>query len=70
MKPLLSIRQASELTGLSVATLYKYKLLRIVPFVKLGRRLLFDEDCLAVWIDEHKGASAPRTPVHKGSTNA
>jgi excisionase family DNA binding protein len=54
MRPLLSIKRASELTGLSVATLYKYVLLRIVPFVKLGTRVLFDEDRLAAWIDEHR----------------
>jgi excisionase family DNA binding protein len=54
MKPLLSIKEASELTGLSVATLYKYKLLRTVPFVKIGRRLLFDEDRLVAWIDGHR----------------
>ena len=35
MKPLLSIKQASELTGLSVPTLYKYVFLRTIPFVKL-----------------------------------
>ncbi len=54
MKPLLNIKQASELTGLSVATLYKYVFLRTIPFVKLSTRVLFDEDSLAAWIDEHR----------------
>lgn len=54
MKPLLSIKKAAELTGLSVATLYKYKLLRVVPFVKIGTRVLFEEDRLSAWIDEHR----------------
>lgn len=54
MKPLLNIKQASELTGLSVPTLYKYVFLRIVPFVKISTRVLFDEDKLGEWIDEHR----------------
>jgi len=54
MKPLLSIKEASELVGLSVPTLYKYILLGTVPHVKLGTRVLFDEDRLAAWVDEHR----------------
>jgi excisionase family DNA binding protein len=54
MKPLLSIKEASELVGLSVPTLYKYVLLRTVPFVKLGTRVLFDEDRLETYVNEHR----------------
>ena len=54
MKPLLSIKQASELTGLSIRTLHKYIFLRSVPHVKISTRVMFDEDRLAAWVDEHR----------------
>lgn len=54
MKPLLSIKQASELTGLSVPTIYKYRLHGIIPYVKSSTRLLFDQDSLEAWIGEHR----------------
>lgn len=54
MKPLLSIKQASDLTGLSVPTLYKYVFLRTIPHVKISTRVLFDQDSLAKYIDEHR----------------
>ena len=66
MKSLLSIKQASTLTGLSVATLYKYKLLGTIPFVKLGRRLLFDEDRLVAWIDEHRSEPVMTNAATRG----
>ena len=54
MKPVLAIKQASELTGLSVPTIYRYVLLRTIPHVKISTRVLFDEDSLAKYIDEHR----------------
>ena len=54
MKALLSIKETSELVGLSVPTLYKYVLLRTVPHVKIGARALFDEERLAAWVNEHR----------------
>lgn len=54
MKALLNIKRASELTGLSVPTLYKYIFLRTVPYVKISTRVMFDEDRLAAWVDEHR----------------
>ena len=54
MKPLLSIKEASELVGLSVPTLYKYVFLRTVPYIKIGTRVLFDEDMTAAWVNEHR----------------
>lgn len=54
MKPLLSIKEASELVGLSVPSLYKYCFLRTIPHTKIGTRLLFDEDRLAAWVNEHR----------------
>ena len=53
MNRLLTISEASELTRLSVKTLYSYTCRRKVPFVKLNGALRFDEDRLRRWIDEH-----------------
>jgi excisionase family DNA binding protein len=53
MSKLLTISEASELTRLTVKTLYSKVCRREVPFTKLGGKLLFDEDRLRKWIDEH-----------------
>ena len=50
MKALLTIEEASELTKLSVKTLYTYAEKEKVPFIKLGRRVLFNEEELEKWV--------------------
>ncbi len=50
---LLTIAEASGITRLSVKTLYSKVCRREVPFTKLGGKLLFDEDRLRKWIDDH-----------------
>jgi len=50
---LLTIQEASELTRLSVKTLYNATCKRTIPFTKLGGKLLFDEAKLVAWIEEH-----------------
>jgi excisionase family DNA binding protein len=54
MARLLTIQEASALTRLRPKTLYSYTSQRTVPFVKLGGRVLFDEDRLLKWIEAHK----------------
>ena len=39
---LITIQQASLVTGVSVATLYKWVNQRKIPFIKLGRLVKFD----------------------------
>jgi len=43
-KTLLSVKQLSEATGLSVSTLYKSVNAGKLPCLRLGRRILFDLD--------------------------
>ena len=50
MKALLTIEEASELTKLSIKTLYTYAEKEKMPHIKLGRRVLFDEDKLEEWV--------------------
>lgn len=60
---IINIDEASELTRLSRATLYKYKLTGQIPFVKIGRRLLFDADRLETWCLSH--CHEPKKEVKK-----
>lgn len=48
---LLSTSEAAEFLGISKHTLNSWKSQRRVPFVKLGRRTLFDPDVLADFIE-------------------
>jgi len=49
---MMNIKEAAQLTGLGVGTLYKYKLLGRIPFTKIGTRVLFDADALEAWLRE------------------
>ena len=49
----LSITQAAQLLGLSTSTLYKKTSAKSIPFFKLGRKVLFDEEVLERWICSH-----------------
>jgi excisionase family DNA binding protein len=54
MEQLLSVHQAAELLGISRWTLESWKAKRKIPFVKLGRRCLFDPQDLSEWIAANK----------------
>lgn len=53
MNRLLGVKEAAELLGIKVPTLYKYVCQGTVPVVKIGSRVLFDPDRLAVWVRKH-----------------
>ncbi|MDC7228527.1 MAG: helix-turn-helix domain-containing protein [Spirochaetales bacterium] len=50
MKALLTIEEAAKLTRLSVKTIYTYAERETIPHIKLGRRVLFEEDKLEEWV--------------------
>lgn len=50
---LLSIGQASEYLGLQVDTIYRMVSQRRIPFVKVGRRTMFDVRLLDDWLEKH-----------------
>ena len=50
---LINIQDVAEYTGLSVHTLYAMVSQRRIPFVKMGRRTMFDPKELDRWIAEN-----------------
>ena len=48
---LLNVKQAAELLGYEVATIYDKTHRRIIPFMKKGRKLWFKEDELLAWAE-------------------
>jgi excisionase family DNA binding protein len=50
---LISVREAADLLGLKAATIYKYKMVGSIPFIKLGSRVLFSPARLRSWVAEH-----------------
>jgi len=53
-KRLLNIGEASGLLGLSRHTLYSWVCQRRIPYVKAGRRTMFDTRDLDKWIERMK----------------
>ena len=49
----LSVQQAADILGVSRATLYRYVCLKQVPHVRIYGRILFDEERLQKFVDEH-----------------
>lgn len=60
---LLSIREVAVYTGMSVHTLYTMVSQRRIPFVKVGRRTMFDVGLLDEWLKQHTVMPMPqKTP--------
>jgi len=53
-KRLLNIKEASEYLGVKENTLYCWVSQKKIPYVKLGRRTLFDIEDLNKFIEENK----------------
>ena len=49
-KKLLDVQQASDMLNLAVPTLYKMTCRKAIPYLKIGSRVLFDEDKLDEWL--------------------
>lgn len=49
---LLSVCQAAQYLGISRHTLYSWVSQRRIPYVKVGRRTMFDREALDGWIEE------------------
>lgn len=50
---LMDITEASLYIGLQVDTIYRMVSQRRIPFVKVGRRTMFDMRLLDEWLDRH-----------------
>ena len=54
MTNLLSVREAADFLGLKPVTIYKYINSRSIPFIKIGRRVLFEPEDLESWLKDKK----------------
>ena len=54
MTKLFSVTEAADAMGISRHTVNAWKSKKLIPYIKLGRRTLFDPDDLAKFIEIHK----------------
>jgi excisionase family DNA binding protein len=59
MENLLDVHQVAELLSVSRWTVERWKALRLIPFVRLGRRTLFDPEDLREFIQAHRIPAKP-----------
>ncbi len=50
---LLNVKEAAVLTRLRISTIYTYAERKRIPHIKMGSRLLFNEEQLVQWVDSH-----------------
>ena len=53
LKKYLNVKELSRLTGLKQSTIYQWVSQRKIPYIKLGKKVLFDPDKINKWIDEN-----------------
>ena len=53
LKKYLNVKELSGLTGLKQSTIYQWVSQRKIPYIKLGKKILFDPDKINKWIDEN-----------------
>lgn len=54
MKHYITVSEAASLLGVNVNTIYKLRDTKLLPFIKLGRWKIAEED-LQAFLDEHPG---------------
>ncbi len=52
MHKLMSVKDAAELLDLAEITIYKLISSKGIPYVKIGRSVLFEQEKLNAWIEE------------------
>ena len=50
---MLNGKEAAALTRLRISTIYAYAERKRIPHIKIGSRLLFNEEQLVQWLDSH-----------------
>ena len=66
MQNLICTKEAAALLGVASTTLEMWKAQRKIPFVRLGRRTLYDPRDLAAWVEKNKVQARPRGgPSHE-----
>jgi excisionase family DNA binding protein len=59
MQPLLDIKTAARLLGVAPSTLYDWCAHRQIPYLKVGRRTLFDPEELQRWLEQRRVRATP-----------
>ncbi len=54
-----NVSQAAELLGISTHTIYAWVCQRKIPYVKIGRRVMFRPQDIEAWIEGHRVPPAP-----------
>lgn len=52
MPKLMNVKQLAEMLNLSLKMIYKMTAEKSIPFIKLGRRILFQEESIVNWLKE------------------
>ena len=60
MENLISTKEAAAMLGVSPLTLEVWRARKYIPFIRLGRRTLFDPRDLAAWVEKNKVQARPR----------
>ena len=53
-KNILTIKELSEIISIKPSTLYSWSMQKKIPFIKIGKKVLFDLAEVMVWIESHK----------------
>ena len=51
---LITVEQVARLMHCHPSTIYRWVRNREIPFIKKGRRVLFTENDIEAWLDDHK----------------
>ena len=54
VKELLNVSEVAKVLGIKPQTVYQYVSRGIIPFVKIGSRVRFDEQAIIEWINSKK----------------
>ncbi|MBM3301081.1 MAG: helix-turn-helix domain-containing protein [Deltaproteobacteria bacterium] len=54
MKTLIGVRKLAEVLGVATGTVYDWCASRRIPFIKAGRRTLFDPEEIDEWLDTRR----------------
>ena len=54
MEKLLTSRQMADILGIKLYTLYKWTSKKMIPFLKIGYNVRFDEDVVKKWIRDKR----------------
>lgn len=59
-------KEAAEMLGVSEWTIYDWARRKIIPHIKVGKRVLFRRASILQWLDEQEQASVAAEPVKQG----